>query len=286
MRRYGVVPTAERDDNACDRATDASSRMTDQAAAVARPDLVCSAAVRERDAALAERDAARADLERALSELASVTLQRDSAQNLDDTVMLGTDPARTDFVKHATKQDIYYCFRLLLGRNPNPEEWPGHLGRAGKHLTNVVSAFVTSREFCGPGMLDQTYLGEIELLNLPGFQLYVSREDLGVGFPLLWTGAYEPEIGTVFRRRVKPGMAVLDIGANIGYFTMISASIVGPSGTDVAVEPNPGNVKLLEASRRQRLCACQDRAGGGGPTNQPAGAQCIPHQWHHGRNTR
>jgi FkbM family methyltransferase len=222
--------------------------MTDQA--VAGPEFDHSAAIRERDTALAERDAVRADLERALSELASMTLQRDSAQRLHETVVLGNDPARTDFVQHSTKQDIYYCFRLLLGRNPNPEEWPGHSARAGEDLANVVSAFVTSREFAGRGMLDRTYLGEIELLNLPGFQLYVSREDLGVGVPLLRTGAYEPEIGTVFRRYVKPGMAVLDIGANIGYFTMLSASIVGSSGIVVAVEPNPENVKLLEASRR------------------------------------
>ena len=45
-------------------------------------------------------------------------------------------------------------------------------------------------------------------------------------------------------------MAVLDIGANIGYLTMVLASLVGPSGLVVAVEPNPENIKLLEASRR------------------------------------
>src|SRR4029077_17153226 len=46
------------------------------------------------------------------------------------------------------------------------------------------------------------------------------------------------------------GMAVIDIGANIGYLTMLLASLVTPSGRVVAVEPNPENIKLLEASRR------------------------------------
>jgi FkbM family methyltransferase len=45
-------------------------------------------------------------------------------------------------------------------------------------------------------------------------------------------------------------MHVLDIGANIGYFTMLSASLVGSSGTVTAIEPNPESAKLMEASRR------------------------------------
>ncbi len=45
-------------------------------------------------------------------------------------------------------------------------------------------------------------------------------------------------------------MSVVDIGANIGYLTMLLASLVEPSGLVVAVEPNPDNIKLLEASRR------------------------------------
>jgi FkbM family methyltransferase len=45
-------------------------------------------------------------------------------------------------------------------------------------------------------------------------------------------------------------MHVLDIGANIGYYTMLSASLVGSSGSVTAIEPNPNSVRLLEASRR------------------------------------
>jgi FkbM family methyltransferase len=224
--------------------------MTDSTAAAAQLVRDHAAAVRERDAAIAERDAARADLDWVRAALARMIEARDTLQGLREAVVLGNDPAQTELARHATKQDIYYCFRLLLGRNPNPEEWPGHSSRAGEDLANVVSAFVTCREFAVRGLLDKTYLGELELLSLPGFQIYVSREDLGVGVPLLRTGAYEPEVTAVFRRHVKPDMAVLDIGANIGYFTMLSASIVGPSGIVVAVEPNSENVKLLEASRR------------------------------------
>lgn len=35
------------------------------------------------------------------------------------------DP-RQPYEAAATVEDIYYCFRLLLGRNPSASEWPGH----------------------------------------------------------------------------------------------------------------------------------------------------------------
>jgi FkbM family methyltransferase len=61
---------------------------------------------------------------------------------------------------------------------------------------------------------------------------------------------YEPDIAAMLRAHLRPGMTMLDVGANIGLFTMLGASLVGPSGQVVAVEPNPANIRMLEASRR------------------------------------
>jgi FkbM family methyltransferase len=150
----------------------------------------------------------------------------------------------------ATAEDIFYCFRLLLGRNPNPEEWPGHSSRAGEDLGNVVSSYVTSREFADRRLLDKTYQDKVELVQFPSFSLFASIDDLAVGNHVLIGRSYDPSIAAVLSRCVKPGMAVVDIGANIGYMTMLLASLVGRSGLVVAIEPNPVNIKLLEASRR------------------------------------
>jgi FkbM family methyltransferase len=138
---------------------------------------------------------------------------------------------------------------LLLGRNPNPEEWPGHSSRVGEDLENVVSSYVTSREFAERGLFNKTYLDQLELVRLPRFSLFASNDDLAVGRHVRG-GNYEPGVAAIFSRYVKPGMSVVDIGANIGCFTMLLASLVEPSGLVVAVEPNPDNIKLLEASRR------------------------------------
>ena len=44
--------------------------------------------------------------------------------------------------------DIFYCFRIILGRDPNPEEINGHLGVGlGKPLYNVVKSYLNSLEF-------------------------------------------------------------------------------------------------------------------------------------------
>jgi FkbM family methyltransferase len=56
---------------------------------------------------------------------------------------------------------------------------------------------------------------------------------------------YEPEMTTFFRRHLSPGGIVLDIGAHIGYYSLIFAEAVGPSGKVFAFEPNPENYRLL-----------------------------------------
>ena len=59
-------------------------------------------------------------------------------------------------------------------------------------------------------------------------------------------GKFEPETIAIFRSCLKEGMTVIDIGANLGYFTVIAASRVGSSGKVFSYEPNPHNFGLLE----------------------------------------
>ena len=59
-------------------------------------------------------------------------------------------------------------------------------------------------------------------------------------------GAYA-EFETVewLRRVIKPGDCVFDIGANVGQMTLEAAYLVGPTGKVIAVEPAPGNLRVL-----------------------------------------
>lgn len=150
-----------------------------------------------------------------------------------------------------TREDIFFCFRLLLGRPPNHEEWEGHVGQASRDLDAVVRSYMNSLEFSrrSDALMSHRLNDRVSLASSNGFSIYVQEDDTAVGQHVK-RGAYEPDVTAVFRDRLRPGMHVVDIGANIGYYTMLSASLVGPSGSVTAIEPNPNSAKLLEASRR------------------------------------
>jgi FkbM family methyltransferase len=56
---------------------------------------------------------------------------------------------------------------------------------------------------------------------------------------------HEEATTTLFRKIVKAGDVVLDLGANIGYFTLLAASLVGERGRVYAFEPEPTNFRYL-----------------------------------------
>jgi len=58
-------------------------------------------------------------------------------------------------------------------------------------------------------------------------------------------GTYEPEQTRHFREQLKPGATVLDVGAHVGYYTVLSARLVGRQGRVFAFEPNPRNCGFL-----------------------------------------
>jgi FkbM family methyltransferase len=79
-----------------------------------------------------------------------------------------------------------------------------------------------------------------------GYRLRVAFTD--VSAPLIYFGQYEQEESGLIAHLVRPGMTVLDIGANIGYFTLLMASLVGPRGQVHAIEPNPIMLQRVEAN--------------------------------------
>lgn len=60
-----------------------------------------------------------------------------------------------------------------------------------------------------------------------------------------WLGTHEPDLQKVVSEFVRPQMVIYDIGANIGFFTLIFARLVGSSGKVFAFEPFPSALKRL-----------------------------------------
>jgi len=61
-------------------------------------------------------------------------------------------------------------------------------------------------------------------------------------------GLYELDTARVIKRLLRPGDHFVDGGANIGYFTLLAAKLVGPTGRVDAFEPLPDNRARLEAN--------------------------------------
>jgi FkbM family methyltransferase len=78
--------------------------------------------------------------------------------------------------------------------------------------------------------------------------ILLPRDDLLIAEGLRQDGAWEPEQGEKLRELVAPGMTVIDVGAHVGYFTLMLASLVGPEGQVLAIEPEPYNHLLLGAN--------------------------------------
>ncbi|MFZ6876194.1 FkbM family methyltransferase [Undibacterium sp. Di27W] len=156
------------------------------------------------------------------------------------------------YEEHTTTEDIFHCFRLILGRAPNPEEWPGHSGQAGQPLDAVVSSYLNSLEFAQrqEKLSVKRDVSGIQKVEVNGLPMFVDPEDLDLGQPLIH-GEYEPHVSKIFKAHVQAGMAVLDIGANIGYYSIMAASLTGSTGVVYAVEPNTNNVKFIELSKRE-----------------------------------
>lgn len=55
---------------------------------------------------------------------------------------------------------------------------------------------------------------------------------------MYYRNIYEPETTAYMKKHIKKGDVVVDVGANIGYFTLIMARAVGPTGKVLAFEPS------------------------------------------------
>jgi FkbM family methyltransferase len=78
--------------------------------------------------------------------------------------------------------------------------------------------------------------------------LTCSATDASIGWEILQNGTYEPHVVAFYRRTLKPGMVVADIGANIGFHALHAATLVRPGGRVIAFEPDPQSASLLKLS--------------------------------------
>jgi len=144
---------------------------------------------------------------------------------------------------YPTSQYVLWAYRLLLGREPEDSQAVELYPETDRR--KVVERFISSPEFLGTREGDlrsshRRYM--VELDN--GLRFWLLSGDKHVS-PGIATGNYEGIETAFVRRQVKRGMAVLDVGANLGWFTIHLALLVGADGRVDAFEPRRDLVGLL-----------------------------------------
>src|SRR5258707_8071492 len=110
------------------------------------------------------------------------------------------------------------------------ETWPRH------RLEDAIRRRVQTA-YLGDGLVLARILGRQKIL--------LNGSDRGFACHLMLDGFWEMWLTQFLAGQVKPGMTVVDVGANFGYYTVLFADAVGDAGRVIAVEPNPDAAALL-----------------------------------------
>jgi len=100
---------------------------------------------------------------------------------------------------------------------------PFHSASMGKFLASIMARFLVARDPLVVKRIGSVTF-ELDLREVIDSSLYFS-------------GTFEDDVEQIINTMVKPGMCVLDIGANIGYHTFRMARLVGSTGSTYAIEP-------------------------------------------------
>ena len=63
---------------------------------------------------------------------------------------------------------------------------------------------------------------------------------------IYYFGLWEPHLTHWIATRLQPGDTFVDVGANIGYFSLLASKLVGKSGTVIAIEASPKTFRILQ----------------------------------------
>lgn len=97
----------------------------------------------------------------------------------------------------------------------------------------------------------------VRVPGIPAFPLVAHRRpDHFISRELVDRGIWEPFETEVLLSHLREGSVFLDLGANIGYYTVLASKRCGPGGRVHAFEPEPGNFSLLE--RNVALNGCEN----------------------------
>jgi len=90
-----------------------------------------------------------------------------------------------------------------------------------------------------------------KFVKAQGYKFFIDRRDFTISSHLIENKIYEPIETELVKSQINKGDIIIDIGANIGYYTLIFAGLVGENGKVFAFEPDPDNFALLNKNVKE-----------------------------------
>jgi FkbM family methyltransferase len=177
---------------------------------------------------------------------------------------LGADEYRqknqTQSQSSPASEEEFTIFHTLYGRRPTAEETAilRDVQRLG--LTSIASCFRNvisrfDRQLQATPFTVRFTETDIDYIKLNEFQICIDKSDISISNSLIVHRHYEPHLTQFCEQHIRSGMTVVDIGANIGYYTLLAAGLVGKTGRVIAFEPNTENCRLILLSlHKNGLC--------------------------------
>ncbi len=149
---------------------------------------------------------------------------------------------------------VYLAYMFYLKRKPTINEIKSWLPNISNHekFLDLINSIGISEEAL---QIQKIELQSKGIILLDGITAYKKVDEHIIHFylqdrtylePFSQNLLYEQEETTLLKKLLKKDMNVINIGANIGYFTLLAARQVGPQGKVFAFEPFPKTVELLQ----------------------------------------
>src|SRR3954469_6119476 len=137
-----------------------------------------------------------------------------------------------------TRDHVVWAYRLLLDRDPENEDVIGPKLAGSRSTAELRHHLITSAEFRAKNP-DFAHTNDPTVVIkeiAPGVRLFIDLSDHVIGLNILRGQDGRAEI-RFLRRVLTMGDSAVDVGAHIGFFTMLMAAAVGPEGRVYAFEP-------------------------------------------------
>ncbi len=138
------------------------------------------------------------------------------------------------------KEDVVWGYKILLNREPESDSVINEKLASCKTNSDLVSNIMDSIEFKNRFDIstkdsnDSWVITEHPL----GFRMWVNLADKVISGNIIKNN-YEPLEVSFVKKNVKDGDLAIDIGANIGFYSLLFSKCVGPSGHVIGFEPLP-----------------------------------------------